>query len=226
MSTAWDNQRTKPINVYGPPRTENLVKAAVQYFSISAEIRIADGGRTIPIGQLFFGHDVAVLTGTQTGRTFRGLVRHANTLDVQEMRLLPIDPRQVVIRSRAVAPCYTIVRGALEDELLAHMLKVRMAEMAARLERYQHRAEKRRQLVRDVMLEADIKKLQMPDFTASLRNAPPHVVVTDEKLIPQSFWEMRPHLRKADLLAVLKDGVEVEGAALSNAGMSLSVRTR
>jgi ribonuclease BN (tRNA processing enzyme) len=58
MSVAWDNQRTKPINVYGPPRTEDLVKAAVQYFNISAEIRIADGGRTIPIGQLFFGHDV------------------------------------------------------------------------------------------------------------------------------------------------------------------------
>jgi ribonuclease BN (tRNA processing enzyme) len=58
MSVAWDNQRTRPINVYGPPRTEDLVKAAVQYFTISAEIRIADGGRTIPIEQLFFGHDV------------------------------------------------------------------------------------------------------------------------------------------------------------------------
>ena len=58
MSSAWDNQRTTPINVYGPPRTEDLVKAAVQYFSISAEIRIADGGRTIPIERLFFGHDV------------------------------------------------------------------------------------------------------------------------------------------------------------------------
>ena len=58
MSVAWDNQRTRPINVYGPPRTEELVKAAVQYFAISAEIRIADGGRTIPIEQLFFGHDV------------------------------------------------------------------------------------------------------------------------------------------------------------------------
>ena len=58
MSAAWDNQRTKPINVYGPPRTEDLIKSAVQYFTISAEIRIADGGRTIPIEQLFFGHDV------------------------------------------------------------------------------------------------------------------------------------------------------------------------
>ena len=55
----------------------------------------------------------AVLTGTQTGRTFRGLVRHSTMLDVQELRLLPIDPRQVIIRSLAVAPCYTIVRGAL-----------------------------------------------------------------------------------------------------------------
>ena len=58
MSAAWDNQRTKPINVYGPPRTEELVKAAVQYFKISADIRIADGGRSIPIEQLFHGHDV------------------------------------------------------------------------------------------------------------------------------------------------------------------------
>ncbi len=58
MSLAWDRQRTKPINVYGPPRTEELVEAAVQYFTISAEIRIADGGRTVPIAQVFFGHDV------------------------------------------------------------------------------------------------------------------------------------------------------------------------
>src|SRR5262245_52901901 len=55
----------------------------------------------------------AVLTGTQTGRPFRGLVRHDSTLDIQELKLLPIDARQVVIRSLAVAPCYTIVRGAL-----------------------------------------------------------------------------------------------------------------
>jgi ribonuclease BN (tRNA processing enzyme) len=62
MSVAWDQNRTKPIHVYGPPRTEELVKAAVQYFTISAEIRISDGGRTVPIAQVFFGHDVG--TGT------------------------------------------------------------------------------------------------------------------------------------------------------------------
>ena len=58
LSVAWDQQRIKPIDVYGPPRTEELVRAVVQYFTISAEIRIADGGRTVPIVQVFFGHDV------------------------------------------------------------------------------------------------------------------------------------------------------------------------
>src|SRR5262249_34823742 len=43
---------------YGPPQTEALVKAAVQYYGISAEIRIADGGRSVPIAQVFLGHDV------------------------------------------------------------------------------------------------------------------------------------------------------------------------
>ena len=58
LAVAWDQNRTKPINVYGPPRTVELVKAAVLYFTISAEIRIADGGHTIPIAQVFFGHDI------------------------------------------------------------------------------------------------------------------------------------------------------------------------
>jgi hypothetical protein len=106
------------------------------------------------------------------------------------------------------------------------MLKTRIGEMSDRLERFRHRAEQRRQLVRDVMLNADVKKLQMPDFTASLKNAPPHVVVIDEKLIPATFWEQRPYLRKRELLDALKDGAVIDGAELSNPGMSLSVRTR
>lgn len=57
MSLSWDRQRTQPINVYGPPRTEELVQAAIQYCAISAEIRIADGGRSMPIAQVFCGHD-------------------------------------------------------------------------------------------------------------------------------------------------------------------------
>jgi ribonuclease BN (tRNA processing enzyme) len=60
MSAAWDQNRTKPINVYGPPPTEDFVKAIVQLFDVSAKIRIADGGVSVPLAQVFFGHDVGI----------------------------------------------------------------------------------------------------------------------------------------------------------------------
>ena len=60
MSLAWDRQRTEPIHVYGPPRTAELVEAAVRYGSFSADIRIADGGRSVPLDEVFFGHDAGV----------------------------------------------------------------------------------------------------------------------------------------------------------------------
>ena len=58
MSVAWDFQRHDPIDVYGPPGTAALVKGAIQYFTVNAEIRWAEGRRT-PLGDVFVGHDVA-----------------------------------------------------------------------------------------------------------------------------------------------------------------------
>jgi len=57
MSTSWDFQRHDPINVYGPPGTVALVKGAIQYFTVNAEIRWDEGRRT-PLGEVFVGHDV------------------------------------------------------------------------------------------------------------------------------------------------------------------------
>jgi len=58
MSVAWDFNRTKPINAYGPPGTEALVKAAMQYFTMSSELRIGDGGAPFQSLRCFFGHDI------------------------------------------------------------------------------------------------------------------------------------------------------------------------
>ena len=55
----------------------------------------------------------AIARGTTAGRSFRALVRHGTGVSVEELRLRPIQPRQVVVQSQAVAPCYTIVRSAL-----------------------------------------------------------------------------------------------------------------
>ena len=53
-----------------------------------------------------------------------------------------------------------IIRSALEDEALAGGLKGRIIEMEERLNRFEDRASKRRQIAKDVMVELDLKKLR------------------------------------------------------------------
>jgi len=120
-----------------------------------------------------------------------------------------------------------IVRSALEDEALAAGLKSRIGEMQTRLERFEDRSSKRRQIARDVMTEIELKKLVAPDFTVSIRPGSPALVVIDERAIPGSFFEPRePRLNRVALLAELKGGAQIVGAELSNPSPVLSVRTR
>ena len=120
-----------------------------------------------------------------------------------------------------------IVRSALVDEALATGLKGRIAEMEDRLERLKDRASKRRQIAKDVMVELDVKKLNAPDFTASIRAGMPALMVIDEKAVPSIYWEPRePRLNRQGLVTDLKQGAEITGVTLSNPEPVLSVRTR
>ena len=120
-----------------------------------------------------------------------------------------------------------IVRAALADEALATGLKGRITEMQERLERLQDRATKRRQIVKDTMVELDLKKLTAPDFSASIRPGMPALLVIDEAAVPSIYWEPRePRLDRQGLLAELKQGAEITGVTLSNPEPVLSVRTK
>ena len=46
----------------------------------------------------------AVITNTQTGRKFRGFVRTGANYAVEELRLLPIAPRQIVYEPKRLHP--------------------------------------------------------------------------------------------------------------------------
>jgi hypothetical protein len=120
-----------------------------------------------------------------------------------------------------------IIRSAITDEVLATSLKCRIADMQDRLTRLQDRASKRRQIARDVMIELDLKKLNAPDFTASIREGTPSLMVIDEDAVPKIYWEpSEPRLRRQVLTSDLKQGAEIAGAVLSNPEPVLSVRTR
>jgi S-(hydroxymethyl)glutathione dehydrogenase/alcohol dehydrogenase len=63
--------------------------------------------------QVVTGQATAQLTGTQVGRKFKAFVRRGTGASVEELKLLAIQPREVLVRTQASAVCYTIVGGAL-----------------------------------------------------------------------------------------------------------------
>jgi Siphovirus Gp157 len=120
-----------------------------------------------------------------------------------------------------------VIRAALADQALATGLEGRIGEMQARRDRLQERANKRRQIAKDVMIELDLKKLSAPDFTASIRPGTPALMVIDEAAVPSIYWEPRePRLNRQELANDLKQGAEIAGVALSNPEPVLSVRTK
>ncbi len=47
------------------------------------------------------------------------------------------------------------------------------------------------QIAKDVMVELDLKKLTAPDFTASIRDGMPALMVINEDAVPSIYWAAR-----------------------------------
>jgi hypothetical protein len=120
-----------------------------------------------------------------------------------------------------------VVRSALFDEALADSLKNHIQRLQERLERLVERGAMRRRIVRDAMIEVEIKKVAAPDFTLSLRAGSPSLVVVNELDVPNEYWEVRePRLNRANALSDLKYGVAIPGLELSKPEPVLSVRVK
>lgn len=120
-----------------------------------------------------------------------------------------------------------IVRSALEDQALAAGLSTRLSDMKARIERFETSAERKRELALKAMREAEIPKLLVADFTASMRHGAPTLEVTEETKIPAAYWKPQPpKLDRQGILAALKAGTAIDGAVLEPPRLQLSVRTK
>jgi hypothetical protein len=120
-----------------------------------------------------------------------------------------------------------VIRAALFDEALAEGLKGHIQTLEGRLQRLKERADARRRIARDAMVEVDLKKITAPDFTVSVKAGAPALVVVDAASVPAAYWVPRePRLDRAGLLSDLKNGLVVAGAELANPVPVLSVRVR
>lgn len=161
------------------------------------------------------------------------LENEANLFAIFKERLLEIEPEIDELTLNDTLEGLTnlheaienVIRSALFDEAMAAGLRVRQDELKSRLARLANRAGRKREIVRDVMADNEIKKIEAPDFTLFIRNASPATIVTDEHRIPEKYWETQaPKLNKRAILEDLKNGETIAGAELSNPSMSLSVR--
>jgi hypothetical protein len=119
------------------------------------------------------------------------------------------------------------IRAALMDETFAQALRLRIKEMQERLARLERRAVQKREICRDAMVQAEIKKIAAPDVTISLRPGTPSLVIADEKLVPIEFWEPQPaRLRRQEIINELKRAQTIPGAELAESGPVLSVRSK
>src|SRR5215213_547527 len=141
--------------------------------------------------------------------TFSWISEQSNRFTELRRRLIEADPE---IDERTLADTLEgatnfkdaiacIIRSALNDESLADALAVRLAQMRERLDRIETTADRKRQVALAAMEQADIDKLLEPDFTVSVRTAPPAVVITNEHTIPEEFWIAQP--AKLDKRAIL-----------------------
>jgi ribonuclease BN (tRNA processing enzyme) len=58
VTSEYNLGRTAPIEIYGPPGVQELSDAMVQFLTISSEIRVSDGNRTLLIGEIVASHEV------------------------------------------------------------------------------------------------------------------------------------------------------------------------
>ena len=120
-----------------------------------------------------------------------------------------------------------LVARALDRESMAKAAKERADALRERAERFKRAAESARGVALAIYEAAGIKKRETVEWTASIRNGTPKVIITDAALIESRFLRQPPpDPDKAAIGAALKAGEAVFGAELSNAGPQLQIRTR
>ncbi len=147
-----------------------------------------------------------------------------------------------------------LVASIAEDEALAEGVTRLMGDLADRKRRFQARAEVKRAMVASAMEIGELRKVETPAGTVSLKAVPPKLVATEEAEIPARYWKSGdPTLdRKAlgDALksraAALADAQKIEGpderaaaleaveamyppipgATLSNGSTTISIRSK
>lgn len=102
-------------------------------------------------------------------------------------------------------------------------IELRIKDLKSRKERFEFRERGWRKLAKELMDQASLRKLQLPESTLSIRAGQPSVQITDQSFIPTEFWRIKREPNIAAIKEALKDGQDVPGAVLNNSPDQLAI---
>ncbi len=126
----------------------------------------------------------------------------------------------------ALAVIEQLIEASIEAADMAYVAKERLTALAERKARFERRRDAFRTVALQVLERINLRKLERPAWTASITNRPNRVLITDESALDDNYIRVIREPDKAAITEALKAGDNVPGAALSNGGIGLTVRTR
>lgn len=115
------------------------------------------------------------------------------------------------------------------QELEAHQqaLETQIKALSERRSRFADQAARIKAAIHVAMGQGELRKLELPQATLSLRAVPAKAEIIDEAAVPAKFWKVQdPKLDKKAVLDALKAKEDVPGAILSNGGETISIRDK
>lgn len=103
----------------------------------------------------------------------------------------------------------------------AAALKTERDAIDARLKAKQHKADRLKAMLQDALVNAGLKRLEMPKAKISLRQNPPSVIITDLGAVAASEYIKPRVIKEADvdktaIKAAIQSGEDVPGAELES----------
>lgn len=122
----------------------------------------------------------------------------------------------------------TSVNRMIEDaKALREGTQARLDDLLARKGRFQQRVDFGRDLILKILEAAQIRKLELPEVTASIKNNPQQLIGDpDVNALPDELVKVTRSPDKTKIKDALVRGLVVPGFTLSNAPPSLTLRVK
>jgi hypothetical protein len=143
--------------------------------------------------------------------------------DTDEAALLAAIEQDVPDAHRIVT---LLVRAVGEAEAEADAITERIAGLAARKDRAKRRAATMRGLLFAAMEAAGVAKWTHPEFTVSVSQGRPGVIITDEAALPDECFRTVREIDKTKTKQLLSEGIPIAGAELANGMPTLTIRSK